>query len=116
MSEQTETERPGNRGDSVLVAGPIRVDLERHEARLDGREIVFSHRELLLLAYLIRQGGRVASTEEISDAVWGKRSVTNTVAVHVKRVRVKLGDDPQHGNMIRTVRGVGYRLGPSLCS
>lgn len=116
VSEQTETDRSGHGGDSVLVAGPIRVDLERHEALLNGQEIVFSHRELQLLAYLIRQGGRVASPEEISDAVWGKRVATNTVAVHVKRVRVKLGDDPQHGNMIRTVRGVGYRLGPSLCS
>jgi DNA-binding winged helix-turn-helix (wHTH) protein len=56
-------------------------------------------------------GGRVASPEEISDAVWGKRAAANTVAVHIKRVR-ELGDDPQHGNMIRTVRGVGYRLGP----
>ena len=116
VSEQTEAKGSDSGKGSILVAGPIRVDLERHEARLDGQEIVFSHRELLLLAYLIRQGGKVASTEEISDAVWGKRAATNTVAVHVKRVRVKLGDDPQHGNMIRTVRGVGYRLGPSLCS
>ena len=116
VSENPGHERPRDGDDSVLVAGPIRVDLDRHEARLDGREILFSHRELQLLAYLIRKGGRVASSEEISNAVWGKRAATNTVAVHIKRVRVKLGDDSQHGNMIRTIRGVGYRLGPSLCS
>ncbi|NKR11165.1 MULTISPECIES: response regulator transcription factor [unclassified Paenarthrobacter] len=115
VSEQTGRLTAAEEEQPVLVAGPISLDLERHEARLNGKEIIFSHRELQLLAYLIRQGGRVASPEEISDAVWGKPAATNTVAVHVKRVRVKLGDDPQHGRMIRTIRGVGYRLGPALC-
>lgn len=64
--------------------------------------------------YLMNQRGRVASSEQISHAVWGHASDTNTVAVHIKRLRAKLGRDSEHGELIRTVRGVGYRLAPSL--
>jgi DNA-binding response OmpR family regulator len=49
----------------------------------------------------------VASTAEISHAVWGRPSETNTVAVHVRRLREKLGEDPEHGKFIRTIRGAG---------
>ena len=58
----------------------------------------------------------MASSDEISRAVWGRGSETNTVAVHVKRLREKLGSDPEHGELIRTVRGAGYRLAPSICA
>ena len=72
-------------------------------------------RELELLVFLISQRGRVASSDEISRAVWGRASDTNTVAVHVKRLREKLGNDREHGEFIRTIRGAGYRLAPSIC-
>jgi DNA-binding response OmpR family regulator len=69
-----------------------------------------------LLVFLIEQRGRVASREEISRAVWGRPSDTNTVAVHVKRLPDKLGNDSEHGEFIRTIRGAGYRLAPSICA
>ncbi|MBV9514266.1 MAG: winged helix-turn-helix domain-containing protein, partial [Mycobacteriaceae bacterium] len=46
----------------------------------------------------------------------GRSSDTNTVAVHVKRLREKLGNDREHGEFIRTIRGAGYRLAPSVCA
>jgi DNA-binding response OmpR family regulator len=98
----------------VLVAGPIIIDTERHEASIDGQELRFTHRELQLLTYLITRGGRVASREEISAAVWGRTVDTNTVAVHIKRLRDKLGNHPVHGQLIHTVRGVGYRVASTL--
>lgn len=101
--------------ETMLVAGPITVDSQRHEARIDGRALPFTHRELQLLTYLIKRGGRVASQAEISAAVWGHRVDTNTVAVHIKRLRDKLGDHPQYGKLILTIRGAGYRLAPTLC-
>jgi DNA-binding response OmpR family regulator len=101
--------------DDVLIAGPVRVDTRRYEVHLRNREIRLTVREIDLLVFLIRRRGLVASTGEISDAVWHGPTTTNTVTVHINRLRVKLGDDPQHGMMIRTVRGVGYRLAPSLC-
>jgi len=100
---------------SLFVAGPIRVDRRGYETRVGDRYVELTQRELELLIFLIVHQGTVTSTEEISQAVWGHPSETNTVAVHVKRLRRKLGADPEHGEYIRTVRGAGYRLAPSIC-
>lgn len=98
----------------VLSAGPVIVDLGRHEAWLDTREVTLTARELQLLAYLIRRRGRVADRHAISLAVWGHEVDTNTVAVHIKRLRDKLGQHPVYGQLITTIRGAGYRLSPSI--
>lgn len=110
-SKQRSTEDP-----AVLIAGPIYVDRRGHETRVGGRDVQLTHRELELLIFLIERHGRVASSEEISRVVWGRPSETNTVAVHVKRLREKLGRDAEHGQFIRTIRGAGYRLAPSVCA
>ena len=100
----------------LFVAGPIRVDRRGYETRVGDRYVELTQRELELLVFLIVNQGTVTSTEEISQAVWGHPAETNTVAVHVKRLRQKLGADPTHGEYIRTVRGAGYRLAPSICA
>ena len=104
--------RPGPA--EVVGAGPVVVDMGRYEAWLDNRELHLTARELQLLAYLIRRRGEVASRHDISAAVWGHDADTNTVAVHIKRLREKLGLHPVHGQLITTIRGAGYRLTPSL--
>jgi DNA-binding response OmpR family regulator len=101
---------------NVFIAGPIFVNRRGYEARVRGRDIQLTQRELDLLVFLIEQRGRVVSRDEISTAVWGHPAHTNTVAVHVKRLRNKLGADPEHGEFIRTIRGAGYRLVPSICA
>ncbi|MFH5207645.1 winged helix-turn-helix transcriptional regulator [Antrihabitans spumae] len=108
----------GNRekAQKVFTAGPIHVDRRCYETRVRGRDVQLTQRELELLVFLIECRGRVASQEEISRAVWGHSSDTNTVAVHIRRLREKLGPDPEHGQFIRTIRGVGYRLAPSVCA
>lgn len=100
----------------VYVAGPIRVDQDGYETRVHGRQVELTLRELQLLVYLIKRRGRVASNDEISRAVWGHPADTNTVAVHIRRLREKLGHDSEHGELIRTIRGAGYRLAPSICA
>jgi len=103
-------------GPAVYIAGPIEVDPRGYETRVRGRDVQLTQRELELLVFLIKQRGQVASSEEISRAVWGRSSDTNTVAVHVKRLREKIGSDREHGEFIRTIRGAGYRLAPSICA
>jgi len=103
-------------GQQVYSAGPIEVDPHGYETRVRGRHVQLTQRELELLVFLIKRRGRVASSQEISRAVWGRSSDTNTVAVHVKRLREKLGNDREHGEFIRTIRGAGYRLAPSVCT
>ena len=102
------------RDQTVYTAGPIEVHREGYETRVRGRDVQLTQRELELLVYLIERHGRVASSDEISRAVWGHPADTNTVAVHVRRLREKLGDDFEHGEFIRTIRGAGYRLAPSM--
>jgi DNA-binding response OmpR family regulator len=104
----------GRHDRELFVAGPIQVDRRGYETRVRGRHVQLTQRELELLTYLIERRGDVASSDEISHAVWGRASDTNTVAVHVRRLREKLGHDPEHGEFIRTIRGAGYRLAPSI--
>lgn len=97
------------------TAGPLRVDIASHEARLYGHTAVLTARELDVLVHLIDQQGRVRSIDEISAAVWGHPQDTNSVAVHVKRLRAKLPlENARGGPLIWNVRGVGYRLAPAL--
>lgn len=96
-----------------LEAGGIRLDLLTREATRDGQSIRLPDREAQLLAYLMRQAGRVCTREEILSAVWGydHDPGTNIVQVYVGYLRRKLGR-PGAPAPIETVRSVGYRLSP----
>jgi DNA-binding response OmpR family regulator len=98
-----------------LVAGPLVVNTLNHEVHVSGKDVTLTRRELDVLVYLMKRRGRVASSDQISTAVWGHPTDTNTVAVHIKRLRAKLGSDTEHGSLIRTIRGAGYRLASSIC-
>jgi DNA-binding response OmpR family regulator len=100
---------------ALLVAGPLAVHTLNHEVRLRDNDVALTRREFDVLVYLMKQRGRVASSEQISAAVWGHATDTNTVAVHIKRLRAKLGSDIEHGPLIHTIRGAGYRLTSSIC-
>jgi DNA-binding response OmpR family regulator len=91
----------------ALVLGPVRVDVETREVTLDGRTVAMTATEFDLLAALMRKPGRVLTREQLLSQVWGYEAAagTRTVDVHVGQVRQKLG---AAGDLIRTVRGVGY--------
>ena len=90
-----------------LVLGPVRLDLETREVTADGQPVQLTATEFDLLAALLRKPGRVLSREQLLSQVWGYEAAagTRTVDVHVGQVRAKLG---AAGELIRTVRGVGY--------
>ena len=90
-----------------LVLGPVRVDLETREVTVDGEQVQLTVTEFDLLAALLRKPGRVLSRDQLLSQVWGYEAAagTRTVDVHVGQVRQKLG---AAGDLIRTVRGVGY--------
>jgi len=93
----------------LLEAGPLRVDLEAHEAHCAGAQLDLTPREFDLLAFLARNPGRALSRDELLRKVWGYDYVgeTRTVDVHVRRLRAKLGE---HHGLISTVLGAGYKL------
>jgi DNA-binding response OmpR family regulator len=83
------------------------LDLTRRIVEVDGRRVTLSEREFLLLEHLMRQEGDVCSRERLLEEVWGYSfdPGSNVVDVCVGRLRAKLG-----GDVIETVRNVGYRF------
>jgi two-component system phosphate regulon response regulator PhoB len=99
---------PPDEGPALIEVGRIRMDLPRHEVTVDGDKIALTPMEFRLLQTLLARRGRVQTREELLDTVWGITAEieTRTVDTHVKRLREKLG---RAGDLIETVRGVGYR-------
>ena len=99
-------------GDSILEAGPVRMDVERHVVSVHGTQIPLPLKEFDLLEYLMRNKGRVLTRGQLIDRVWGADYVgdTKTLDVHVKRLRSKIEADPANPVHIVTVRGLGYKL------
>ena len=96
----------------VLDAGDLRLDPERHEVYLRGQEVSLPLKEFELLELLMTNAGRVLTRETLIDRVWGPHYVgdTETLDVHVKRLRARIEDDPGHPRRITTIRGLGYKL------
>lgn len=101
------------REDAVITYGDFTLDRCSYVATHRGRELDLRLQEFRVLEFLIERGGHVATKQEIGEAAWPEPPNTNTVIVHVKRLRAKLGDDPTDGTILRTVRGAGYRLDPT---
>ncbi|MEO3754786.1 response regulator transcription factor [Streptomyces sp. B6B3] len=97
---------------STLEAGPVRMDVERHEVAVGGRPVELPLREFDLLAVLLRNAGRVLTRLQLIDRVWGADYVgdTKTLDVHVKRLREKIEPDSANPRWLVTVRGVGYKF------
>lgn len=94
----------------ILSAGPVTMNVELHEVKVNGREVQLTYKEFELLRYLLEGHGEVLSRSELLSNIWGYDfdGETRTVDVHVRTLRQKLGEG---GDIIETVRGVGYRIG-----
>ncbi|OLT12727.1 hypothetical protein BJF79_21780 [Actinomadura sp. CNU-125] len=98
-------------GTPVLTCGSIELDPTAHVVRVGGRIVAMPLREFELLHYLMLNADRVVDRRQIQHHVWRTDKVrTNTINVHIRRLREKLGDDPENPTIILTVRGIGYRL------
>jgi DNA-binding response OmpR family regulator len=97
----------------ALEAGDLVVDRDRHLARLAGRPLELTALEFRVLATLLEADGRVLSREQLLDAVYGRGEafvLDRSIDALIKRLRHKLGDDPERPRYVATVRGVGYRF------
>jgi DNA-binding response OmpR family regulator len=97
-----------------LVHGELTVDVAKRAVRCAECEIHLTRREFDLLAYLAASPGRVISRDELLEQVWAtsdRRQDPATVTEHVRRLRLKIEDDPTHPRWLCTVRGIGYRFG-----
>jgi len=94
---------------AILTAHDLTLDPATHEVELGGIPIALTPREYALLEYLLRHPERVVSKIELLDNVWDAAEDTdpNAVEVYVGYLRRKVGRD-----VVRTVRGAGYRIAP----
>ena len=95
----------------MMVIGPLNIDRAAHHVEVDGERVDLTPTEYRLLILLAERSGRVQARAHLLETVWDAAPdiQTRTVDMHVQRLRMKLG---RAGDMIETVRGMGYRVGP----
>jgi len=98
-----------------LIVGDLDIDINGHTVKRNGQNLLLTPLEFDLLACLARKPGQVFTREVLLQEVWGYRHAADTrlVNVHVQRLRAKVEHDPEHPEIVLTVRGVGYKAGPA---
>lgn len=102
----------GSTGKTVRL-GDVTVDTEKGTAQKNGRDIFLSALEYRLLLVFINNRGAVLSRSQLIDSIWdiaGEFVNDNTLTVYIKRLREKIEDDPADPQIIKTVRGLGYKV------
>lgn len=104
--------RQAHQARNVLTHGVLLLDLESMEVQLNGETVALSRREWALLRLMMQHPDRVYGRAQIEQAIygWDEPTESNAIDVHIHHLRRKLGAD-----VIQTLRGVGYRLGPAPC-
>ena len=95
-----------------LTLGDVVIDPDRAHVEKGGREVVLSALEYRLLLLFAKNKDRVVTRDMMREALWedsGAYVEENTLSVYIRRLRDKIEDDPANPQLIRTVRGMGYR-------
>ena len=98
--------------DELSLSGLL-LNRETHVCKLNEQELPLTPTEFSILWYLCENRGKVISSEELFRAVWGEKYYeggNNTVMVHIRHIREKMGDSAEHPQYIKTVWGVGYKI------
>ena len=98
---------------SVIRIGNIMVDMDKGIASKNGKDLHLSALEYRLLLVFFNNRGRILSRSQLLEAIWdiaGDFVNDNTLTVYIKRLREKLEEDPQNPEIIKTVRGLGYKV------
>jgi two-component system response regulator MtrA len=99
----------------VLQIADVTIDVAAHEVRRGDEKIALTPLEFDLLVALARKPRSVFTRETLLESVWGYRHAADTrlVNVHVQRLRSKVEIDPENPQVVVTVRGIGYKAGPT---
>ncbi|MEV7088049.1 response regulator transcription factor [Streptomyces sp. NPDC093085] len=103
--------RTGGGAPRPLLVGDIQLDPAGFHVYVRSRSLQFPVREFMLLRYFMEHANRVISRQELTQALWGSdRLDSNTLTVHIRRVRNRLRDEGESCCTIDAIRGMGYRL------
>lgn len=98
---------------SVIHLGDVEVDTVKGVAAKNGKDLYLSALEYRLLLVFLNNRGAVLTRTQLLEAIWdaaGEFVNDNTLTVYIKRLREKIEDDPQNPAIIKTVRGLGYKV------
>lgn len=96
---------------NVLSAGPFCYISDEMRLLKNGEEVFLSGKESFLMRYFLSNCNKILTKEQIYSNVWGNHVVDdNTIMVHIRRLRMKIEEDPNHPQYLKTVRGVGYQF------
>ncbi len=99
--------------DDIIVLSGLVLNSRTHECTLNERPLALTPTEFSLLRILCKQRGNVVSSEELLHQLWGEEYYSksnNTVTVHIRHLREKMGDSFENPKYIKTVWGVGYKI------
>ena len=98
-------------GDTVISVDDLKMNVERHEVTVAGKQVDFTLKEFELLKYLLEHRGHVFSRDQLLNNIWGidYAGETRTVDVHIRHIRQKLYDGKNEEHYIETIRGKGYK-------
>lgn len=101
-----------NLGENIIEISGLEVDNRKHICKLYGEELDLTPLEFGIINTLCKNAGNVVTAQELFEAVWGEKYLdsSNTVMVHIRRIREKMGEKPRNPKFIKTVWGVGYKI------
>jgi DNA-binding response OmpR family regulator len=96
----------------LIESGALRIDVEKHEVRIEGKPLELTAKEFDLLLHFAGNPGRVFTRAQLLDRVWGysHSGYEHTVNSHINRLRAKMENNPNQPEYIQTVWGVGYKF------
>lgn len=94
-----------------LCAGPFRYIIDEMRLYKNGKDLLLSGKECLLMKYFLSNRNKILTKEQIYRQVWNDTIVDdNTIMVHIRRLRMKIEDDPNRPVYLKNVRGIGYQF------
>ncbi len=101
-----------NTGENIIEIRGLVVNSDNHTCTLYGEEITFTPLEFGIVSLLCKNAGKVVTTEELFETVWGEKYLdsNNTVMVHIRRIREKMHEKAKDPKFIKTIWGVGYKI------
>jgi two-component system alkaline phosphatase synthesis response regulator PhoP len=94
------------------IKGKVEIDLEDFKVKVEGKEVVLTEKEKAILRALISRPGELLTHEQILDVVWGENNIVEygNIDVHIRHLREKIEKDPDNPQIIKTIKGEGYKL------
>ena len=100
-----------NREEEIYSIGALELNSTTKEVRVDNQIVKLRPKEFMILELLMKHAGRVFSAQQIYEAVWNEEAInTETVMVHIRKLREKIELDPKHPRYLKVGWGIGYKI------